>query len=87
MLVNFGEKEAAYSLMLLEKIQKAGIRAELYPDAAKMKKQLKYADQKSIRFVLLIGEEEMNSGILTLKDMESGEQHKNTLDQLIELVK
>jgi histidyl-tRNA synthetase len=87
MLVNFGEKEATYALGVLQQLQQAGIRAELYPDAAKMKKQMKYADQKSIRFVLLIGEQEMESGVLTLKDMESGEQLKQELEDLIEFIK
>jgi len=87
MLVNFGEKEGIYSLGVLQHLQQAGIRAELYPDAAKMKKQMKYADQKSIRFVLLIGEQEMETGILTLKDMESGEHHKFELEQLIGFLK
>jgi len=83
MLVNFGEKEGIYSLSVLQQLQEAGIRAELYPDAAKMKKQMKYADQKSIQFVLLIGEQEMETGILTLKDMDSGEHHKLEIEQLI----
>ncbi len=82
MLVNFGEKEAVYALKVLEELQKTGVSAELYPDTAKMKKQMKYADQKGIRYVLLIGEEEMKSGLLTLKDMESGEQKKIELEKL-----
>jgi len=87
MLVNFGEKEGIYSLSVLQQLQEAGIRAELYPDAAKMKKQMKYADQKSIQFVLLIGEQEMETNILTLKDMGSGEHHKLELKQLIGFLK
>jgi len=87
MLVNFGEKEAVYALSVLQQLQQAGIRAELYPDTTKMKKQMKYADQKSIRFVLLIGEQEMETGVLSLKDMESGEQQKLQLVQLIEFLK
>jgi histidyl-tRNA synthetase len=87
LLVNFGEKEARYSLKILEELQKKGIRAELYPDTAKMKKQMKYADQKGILYVLLIGEEEMNSGELTLKNMQTGEQIKAQLSKIIKLLK
>ncbi|MCF6169464.1 MAG: histidine--tRNA ligase [Bacteroidales bacterium] len=87
MLVNFGGKEAAFSLNILQQLQRSGIPAELYPDTVKMKKQMKYADQKAIRFVLLIGDEEMKTGVLTLKDMESGEQHKLEMEQLTGLLK
>jgi len=85
--VNFGEKEGIFSLGVLQQLQEVGIRAELYPDATKMKKQMKYADQKSIQFVLLIGEQEMETGLLTLKDMDSGEHHKLELEQLIAFLK
>lgn len=87
MLVNFGEKEAVHSLMVLDRLQQAGIAAELYPDTAKMKKQMKYADQKKIPFVVLIGEEEMKKKEYTIKNMETGEQKVLTLDQLIKEVK
>jgi histidyl-tRNA synthetase len=87
LLVNFGEKESVHSLKVLSEIQKAGISAELYPDTAKMKKQMKYADQKHIPYVVLIGEKEMETGEYTLKNMESGEQFVLSLDQLIEKIK
>ena len=87
MLVNFGEKEAAYSLGILEQLQQTGIKAELYPDAAKMKKQMKYADQKKVGYVLLIGEEEMNTGIYTLKNMKTGEQTKGNLEEILTILK
>ncbi len=87
LLVNFGEKEAVYSLGILEKLQQAGIKAELYPDTAKMKKQMKYADQKKVAFVLLIGEEEMKTGILTLKNMKTGEQIKGSLQEILNRIK
>lgn len=87
MLVNFGDKEAAYSLGILEQIQQTGIKAELYPDAAKMKKQMKYADQKKVGYVLLIGEEEMNTGIYTLKNMKTGEQTKGNLEEILTILK
>jgi len=87
LIVNFGKKEVAHSLKLLEKIQNAGIKAEIYPDAAKMKKQLKYADQKRIPFVLLAGEEEMENEIYSLKNMHSGEQLKLKLEEIIDKIK
>jgi len=87
LLVNFGEKEGAYSLGVLQQLQENGVRAELYPDAVKMKKQLRYADQKGIQFVILIGEEEMKSGEYTLKNMNTGEQVKAGIEQIIEQLK
>ncbi len=83
LLVNFGEKEAAHALKVLTGLQKNGISAELYPDTAKMKKQMKYADQNKIPFVILIGEKEMETKKYTLKNMESGEQRELSLDELI----
>lgn len=76
MFTNFGEREAAYCLDLLKELHEKGIAAELYPDAAKLKKQLAYADARKIRYVVLVGEDEIREGILTVKDMQSGEQLK-----------
>lgn len=87
MIVNFGEKEALYSLKVLEEIQKSGIRTELYPDSVKVQKQMKYANQKSISYVLLIGEEEIKTGIYTLKNMNTGDQQKFELSELINFIK
>ncbi len=87
MFVNFGKEEEKLCLKLIKEIRKAGISAELYPDQAKMKKQMKYADQKSIPAVVLIGEEEMKSELYTLKDMNTGEQKKVDLNELISLLK
>lgn len=87
LLVNFGEKEAAFALQVLQQIQNQGIRAELFPDDAKMKKQMKYADQKHIPFVMMIGAEEMNSGQYTLKDMASGDQLKLGLEAIMKKLK
>ena len=83
MFVNFGKEEEKYCLGLVNKIRKAGINAELFPDASKMKKQMAYADAKKIPFVVLVGSEEMNSGILTVKNMVSGEQSKLPFEQLV----
>ncbi len=84
MFVNFGEKEAAYLLPVMAQARAAGIRAELYPEAAKMKKQMGYADAKKIPFVALVGENEMAEGKINLKNMRSGEQESVGTDELIE---
>lgn len=87
MFVNFGEKEAAYLLPIMARVRAAGIRAELYPEAAKMKKQMGYADAKRIPFVALVGENEMAEGKINLKNMQSGEQESVGMDELIEKIK
>lgn len=74
LFVNFGEKEQNYCLSLLADLRSAGINAELFPEPDKMKKQMTYANNKNIPFVILIGENEMSAGSLTVKDMHSGEQ-------------
>ena len=84
LFINFGEKETAYCLPLIAQARAQGIRAEIYPDAAKMKKQMSYANAKQIPFVALAGENEMNAGKLTLKNMETGEQQLLTIDELIQ---
>ena len=85
--VNFGDKEAAYCLPILTKVREAGVRAEIYPDASKMKKQMGYANDKQIPFVAIVGENEMNEGKLTLKNMTTGEQSLVTPDELLAVVK
>ena len=75
LFVNFGDAEAHRCLELLANLRSAGIVAELYPDQAKMKKQMGYADTRNIPFVAIIGENELREGTVTLKDMRSGEQH------------
>ena len=87
LFVNFGETEAAYVLPVLAKVRAAGIRAEIYPDSAKMKKQMGYANNKAIPFVAIVGENEMNEGKLTLKNMTTGEQSLVTPDELIDAIK
>lgn len=83
LITNFGEEEVPFALQVLRKLQHAGVAAELYPDAAKLKKQMKFADNKSIPFVILIGEEERISQQPTLKNMQTGEQTRLTVDELI----
>lgn len=86
LFINFGEKETAYCLPSVTKARKAGIRTEMYPDSAKMKKQMGYANAKNIPFVALAGENEINEGKLTLKNMTTGEQTMVTPDELIAIV-
>ena len=83
LFINFGEQETAYCMPAVAKARAAGIRTEIYPDAAKMKKQMSYANAKQIPFVALAGETEMAQGKLTLKDMTTGEQQLVTPDELI----
>ncbi|MBQ9229643.1 MAG: histidine--tRNA ligase [Prevotella sp.] len=83
LFINFGEQETAYCLPIIYKVREKGFRAEIYPDAAKMKKQMSYANAKQIPFVALAGENEMNEGKITLKNMETGEQQLLTPDELI----
>jgi histidyl-tRNA synthetase len=88
LFVNFGSEEEKYSLKLLKQLRYAGINSEIYPDArAKLKKQLGYADTKKIPYVVLIGADEMQSGKVTLKDMNSGHQFNMTLNDLIGRIK
>lgn len=84
LFINFGEKEAAFSIGILAKVRAAGIRAEIFPDAAKMKKQMSYANAKNIPFVAIVGENEMNEGKVMLKNMETGEQNLVSAEELIE---
>ncbi len=86
MFVNFGEKEADYCLKVLQKIRRAGINSELYPDAAKMKKQMNYANKKGIPYVVLVGEDEMKSDLLTIKNMTDGSQSNRTIIELIDWI-
>ena len=83
LFINFGEKETAYCLSIINKVRARGIRAEIYPDTAKMKKQMSYANAKQIPFVALAGENEMKEGKITIKNMETGEQQMVTPEELI----
>ena len=87
LFVNFGQAEAAYCLPVLAKVRAASVRAEIYPDSAKMKKQMSYANAKNIPFVAIAGETEMNEGKFTLKNMLTGEQHAVTADELLAMMK
>jgi len=86
LFVSFGEKELMYSLPWLCSLRAKGVNAEIYPEAAKMKKQMSYADNKKIPFVAIVGETEMNEGKVMLKNMKSGEQGLATLEEVIEKI-
>ncbi len=87
LFINFGQKEAAYCMSALAQVRQAGIRAELFPDASKMKKQMSYANAKQIPYVVLAGDNEMAQGKLTLKDMATSDQKLVTIEELIEELK
>jgi histidyl-tRNA synthetase len=83
LLTNFDEAAERFALPLLQQLRNAGVSSEIYPAPAKLQKQLKYANDKQIAYVALIGEEEMKSGKLSLKNMQSGEQRSLTIDEII----
>ena len=83
MISNFDAGAEKYALPMLQKLREAGINSEIYPSSAKLKRQLNYADEKKIPFVILVGSEEMETGLLSLKNMESGEQQKMNIDEII----
>ena len=87
LFINFGEKETAYCLPVVKACRAAGINTEMYPDKAKMKKQMGYANAKAIPFVVLAGDNEMAENKVTLKNMETGEQKLVTTEELIAIVK
>lgn len=86
LFANFGEAEAMHSLKLLRTVREAGIAAELYPDQVKMAKQFKYADDKGIAYVAIIGETELKQGIVTVKDMRTGEQKAVKQEELLSII-
>jgi histidyl-tRNA synthetase len=87
LFVNFGEREADYLLPVITQLRRAGISCELYPEAARMKKQLSYADSNHIPFVAMVGENEMKEGTITLKNMQTGEQKSVTPDEVALIIR
>ena len=87
LFINFGEKEALFSMKAIKKLREYGVNAELYPDDAKMKKQMNYANKRDIPFVVIVGEEEMKNNLFALKNMKTGEQNKVDIDSLISKLK
>ena len=86
LFINFGDKEAEYCMPIVSKSRANGIRTELFPDAAKMKKQMSYANANNIPFVALAGDDEIQKGVVTLKNMETGEQKQVTAEEMISIV-
>jgi len=84
LFVNFGEREADYLLPIVTQLRQTGICCELYPEAAKMKKQFSYADNNHIPYVAMVGENEMKEGVITLRNMRTGEQRSVSLQALKE---
>ena len=87
LFANLGADEEAASLKLLSQLRKAGIAAEIYPESAKMKKQMEYADRRKIPFVVIIGSRELESRCATVKDMRTGEQPQVEFDAISEMLK
>ena len=83
LFLNFGEEEASFCLSLLKQLRDNNINSELYPTADKIKKQMNYANNKGVQFVVMVGEDEIKSGQLTIKDMRSGDQSRMKVSELI----
>ncbi len=83
LFINFGEKESLYAMQAIAKLRASGIASELYPDNAKMKKQMGYADKRGINFVVLAGDNEMENQTYTLKNMLNGKQETVSIEALI----
>ena len=86
MFVNFGSEEALYCMKLMKDLRNRGINTELYPTSTKMAKQMKYANQKRVPFVALVGSREMETGVIAIKNMLSGEQHQVERKELVEFL-
>jgi histidyl-tRNA synthetase len=84
--INFGDEEAFYATKAIKALRIEGVKAELYPDAAKMKKQMNYANKREIPFVVILGSKEIVGNTYTLKNMQSGEQQECTLEELLQVV-
>lgn len=87
LISNFDQEAERYALPILQRLRAVNVATELYPASAKLKKQMSYADDKRIPYVVLIGSDEMQTGLLTLKNMQSGQQQKLTVEEIIELMK
>ena len=83
LFINFGTSEALACMKAIKALRAKNINTELYPDAAKIPKQLNYANKRNINYVVMVGESELNSNTFTLKNMVSGEQITVSLDELI----
>ncbi|SMC72487.1 histidine--tRNA ligase [Pedobacter nyackensis] len=87
LISNFDKDAERYALPILQRLRRANVATELYPSSAKLKKQMSYADDKRIPYVILIGSDEMQTGFLTIKDMQSGSQKQLSIESIVELLK
>lgn len=87
LFVNFGEEEQNYCLSLIQTLRKEGVSCEIYPESAKMKKQMKYANDRGVKRIALVGKDEIESGILQIKDMATGEQEAVKPEELVAIFK
>jgi histidyl-tRNA synthetase len=87
LFINLGEAEAEASMRIMGALRNNGIAAEIYPESAKMKKQMEYANRRGIPYVVIIGSEELGEGIATIKDMRTGEQAKVRFEEVVEHIK
>jgi histidyl-tRNA synthetase len=86
LFANLGEAEQAASMSLVSKLRDKGVATEIYPDMGKMKKQMEYANRRGIPYVVIIGSNELERGVVTLKNMQSGEQQELSFDELIAML-
>ncbi len=86
LFINFGENEALYAMKSMKWLRNKGVRSEMFPSSAKLKKQMNYANNKQIPFVILVGEEEIEQGTFKLKNMTTGEQNTCNQEELIRLI-
>ena len=86
LFANLGIEEQTASMRLIGRLRDKGVAAEIYPDAGKMKKQMEYANRRGIPYVVIIGSDELQRSVATLKDMRSGEQREVGFDELIEIL-
>ena len=86
LFVNFGEVESEFCLSLVKKLRDNNINSELYPSAEKIKKQMNYANNKGVQYVVMVGEDEMKSGKLSIKNMQTGNQEKMNISELIKIL-
>jgi histidyl-tRNA synthetase len=87
LITHFDEESKLYGLKVLQTLRDNGIASEIYPDSVKIQKQLDFANKKMIPFTLVIGSEEVKSGMLTLKNMKAGEQTKKQLSEIVSIIK
>jgi histidyl-tRNA synthetase len=83
LFTNLGEQEQEASMRIISKLRDKGVAAEIYPDQGKMKKQMEYANRRGIPYVVIIGSNELERGVATLKNMQSGEQREMSFEELV----